>query len=145
MIWNRLFKFTPWLLVLLSSAGAWRKCRSVAGWFQRYVQLVVRRRARCFEQWEQAHPKDPRGPVFDAAAYLYSEFDRLRILQSQFFVDDRSFSDKKALVPDPDVKRKFEHALERSKMLADARLSESPARRRSFVCHGATVWLASRL
>ncbi|MBV8866279.1 MAG: hypothetical protein JO210_12875 [Acidobacteriaceae bacterium] len=83
---------------------------------------------RCFENWEQVHPKDPRGPVFDAAAYLFSEFDRLRILQSQFFVDDRNFNGKKDAdrLPDPEVKRSFEQALARSKSLADSKLRVVP-------------------
>ncbi|MDQ2841292.1 MAG: hypothetical protein M3Y72_09690 [Acidobacteriota bacterium] len=82
---------------------------------------------RHFEDWQQAHPKDPRGPVFDAAAYLFSEFDRLRILQSQFFLDDRNFSGKKTeLTPDPEVKHNFELALAKSKALADTRLQASP-------------------
>ena len=40
---------------------------------------------RTFEQWQREHPADPLGPVSDAAAYLFGEFDRLHILQSQFF------------------------------------------------------------
>lgn len=79
-----------------------------------------------FESWQRLHPDDARGPAFDAAAYLFSEFDRLRILQSQFFVDDRSFSSKHALTPDPGVKRKFEMALAQSKLLADTKLRTSP-------------------
>ena len=31
-------------------------------------------------EWKAAHPGDPMGPVSDAAAYLFSEFDRLHIL-----------------------------------------------------------------
>lgn len=125
MIWNRLLNFTACLLAFLAG-GCAAKANPLQAGFNAMYNLSFADAHRCFEQWEQAHPKDPRGPVFDAAAYLFSEFDRLRILQSQFFVDDRSFSDKKALVPDPEVKRNFEQALERSKILADARLSESP-------------------
>jgi hypothetical protein len=33
-----------------------------------------------FTEWQQIHPDDPMGPVSDAAAYLFSEFDRLHIL-----------------------------------------------------------------
>lgn len=79
-----------------------------------------------FETWEREHPQDPRGPVFDAAAYLFSEFDRLRILQSQFFVDDRSFSAKNSLAPDPAVKHHFDDALAKSKSLAEAQLRQAP-------------------
>lgn len=131
MIWNRSLGVTLCLLVLPAGAfAAVEESRSTTNplqsGFNDMYNLSFAEAHGCFEKWEQAHPEDPRGPVFDAAAYLFSEFDRLRILQSQFFVDDRSFSDRKALAPDPDVKRKFEQALERSKILADARLSESP-------------------
>ena len=44
-----------------------------------------------FQEWERLHPEDPMGPVSDAAAYLFSEFDRLHILQSEFFVHDQHF------------------------------------------------------
>ena len=33
-----------------------------------------------FEQWMASHPADPMGPVSDAAAWLFSEFDRLHII-----------------------------------------------------------------
>ena len=81
---------------------------------------------RCFEQWEAAHPEDPTAPVFDAAAYLFAEFDRLRILQAEFFVDDQSFSGKRDGAPDPQVRRHFEQALAHGKALADARLERDP-------------------
>jgi len=42
-----------------------------------------------FHQWQGLHPDDPMGPASDAAAYLFSEFDRLHILQSEFFVHDQ--------------------------------------------------------
>jgi hypothetical protein len=82
---------------------------------------------RAFRDWERAHPEDPMGPVSDAAAYLFSEFDRMRILQSEFFTDDRSFfSREKALNPDPAVKRDFEQTLAQGEKLASAALSKSP-------------------
>ncbi len=125
MIWIRSLILAAWLLAFATAASAASADPLQAGFDDMYNLSFVDAH-RCFEHWEQAHPKDPRGPVLDAAAYLFSEFDRLRILQSQFFVDDRSFSNKKALVSDPDVKRSFERALQRSKILADARLGESP-------------------
>ncbi len=39
------------------------------------------------------------GPVSDAAAYLFSEFDRLHILQSEFFVHDQHFITDHKLAP----------------------------------------------
>ncbi len=82
---------------------------------------------RALAEWQKAHPDDPMGPVSDGAAYLFSEFDRMRVLQSEFFTDDESFfSRQKALNPDPAVKRAFEEALTRSDKLAAAVLSKSP-------------------
>ena len=80
---------------------------------------------KSFQDWEKAHPSDPRGPVFDAAAYLFSEFDRLRILQSEFFLDTDSFFTAKRLNPDPAAKRNFDDALSRAKQLSEAMLAKS--------------------
>jgi hypothetical protein len=79
-----------------------------------------------FEKWEKVHPENPEGPVFDAAAYLFSEFNRLKILQSQFFLNNRGYAELKRETPSPDVKRKFELALAESKRLSDTRLQRSP-------------------
>src|SRR5665213_1676425 len=48
---------------------------------------------RTFAQYQRQNPADPLGPVSDAAAFLFSEFDRLNILQSEFFTNDRNFLD----------------------------------------------------
>ena len=82
---------------------------------------------RSFQQWDQLHPDDPMGPVSEAAAYLFSELDRMRILQSEFFVDDNTFKRGSHFDPDPVVKAKFEHALDRAQTLADRTLQRSPA------------------
>src|SRR5262252_4193696 len=49
-----------------------------AGYSQMY-NIQFADAPRTFQEWEGAHPNDPMGPVSDAAAYLFSEFDRLRI------------------------------------------------------------------
>jgi hypothetical protein len=81
---------------------------------------------RCFKDWERSHPGDPLAPVSDAAAYLFSEFDRLKILQSEFFVDNNAFFHRRTGTPDPVAKREFEAALRQSGELADAILKQSP-------------------
>jgi hypothetical protein len=73
---------------------------------------------RTFHQWENAHPADPLGPVSDAAAYLFSEFDRLHILQSEFFAEDENFLRMHKLTPDPGVKSGFESDLNITNQLA---------------------------
>ena len=79
-----------------------------------------------FEHWEKLNPGNPLGPVFDAAAYLFSEFDRLKILQSEFFVNDRGYLNRKRETPSPQVKKDFERALAESKKLSESRLLQSP-------------------
>jgi hypothetical protein len=81
---------------------------------------------RSFEQWQREHPQDPIGPVSDAAAYLFGEFDRLKILQGQFFVDDSAFRGMKKPVADPAVRQRFENDLEQGRRLSDAILHRSP-------------------
>jgi hypothetical protein len=71
-----------------------------------------------FERYQRQHPDDPLGFVSDAAAYLFSEFDRLHILQSEFFTHDDHFITDHKLAPDPAVKAQFEAALATTRQLA---------------------------
>lgn len=81
---------------------------------------------RSFQEFERSHPTDPMGPVSDAAAYLFSEFDRLHILESEFFVDDNSFRSRQKLTPDAGVRARFEQALNQAQQLAARKLAQSP-------------------
>lgn len=76
-----------------------------------------------FAEWQRLHPQDPLGPVSDAAAFLFSEFDRLHILEAEFFTNDKNFENQKQLAPDPQVKQKFDAQLEKTKVLITDRLS----------------------
>ena len=62
------------------------------------------------------------GPVSEAADVLFSEFNRLGVLQSQMFIKDPSFAAGGNLAPDPAVLGKFDVAIERSQALAEKRL-----------------------
>lgn len=80
-----------------------------------------------FEESRKDAPGDPMGPVSDAAAYLFSEFARLHILESEFFTEDSRFTDReKQLQPDPKVKAAFESALLEGQRLAGNILTRSP-------------------
>lgn len=81
---------------------------------------------QAFHRFEVAHPGDPLGPVSDAAAYLFYEFDRLKILRSDFFTSDSKLLNGKALKPDPTVKQHFEADLDKTKQLAGAILAKQP-------------------
>ncbi|MBZ5583357.1 MAG: hypothetical protein LAQ30_14335 [Acidobacteriia bacterium] len=88
-----------------------------------------------FRQYQAERPDDPMGPVSDAAAYLFSEFDRLHILQSEFFTHDQHFITDHKLTPDPGVKRKFEAALAKTRELA-ARAKDDNASFASILAGG---------
>ena len=57
-----------------------------------------------FSNWEAQHPDDPVGPVSEAAGYLFSEFNRLGVLESQFYQDDSAFASRSKQTPDATVK-----------------------------------------
>jgi hypothetical protein len=81
---------------------------------------------RAFTEWQGQHPDDPMGPISDAAVYLFSECDRLHILEAQFVADDKKTDKSTALTPDPAVKAQFEAALEKTRSLSDAKLAKDP-------------------
>jgi hypothetical protein len=79
-----------------------------------------------FQDWERQNPTDPLGPASDAAAYLFYEFDRLHILQSEFFSDDSNFDRSRHVTPDAVIRTQFEAALRRATDLANQRLAKVP-------------------
>jgi len=81
---------------------------------------------KTFAQFEQQRPDDPLGHVSNAAAYLFAEFDRLNILQSEFFVNDDRFRHAKRLTPDAAVRQAFDGELAKAEQLANGILARSP-------------------
>ncbi|MGP0072657.1 MAG: hypothetical protein ACLPWF_12085 [Bryobacteraceae bacterium] len=81
---------------------------------------------KTFGQWERDHPDDPLGPVSNAAAYLFAEFDRLNILHSEFFTDNSMFHRRPKVTPDPAVRQAFDQELEKSGKLAGDILDRTP-------------------
>jgi hypothetical protein len=80
-----------------------------------------------FADYERANPTSAMGPVSDAAAYLFTELDRLGVLRSDYLTKDESFFTANKPPPgDPTIKKKFEDALARGQKLADAKLKQSP-------------------
>jgi hypothetical protein len=79
-----------------------------------------------FARWIDGHPADPLGPASDAAAYLFSEFDRLGVIDVQLFADDGRFDSRSKLTPDPAVRRAFESRAEQANRLGDTALARNP-------------------
>ncbi len=81
---------------------------------------------KTFQGWEQSHPEDPLGPVSDAAAYLFSEFDRLHVLEVDLFTDNAHFEKRQKPAPDPAVHTAFDSQLRKAERLSTQVLSLSP-------------------
>src|SRR5919108_6280930 len=64
-----------------------------------------------FAAWQKQHPQDALGPVSEAAGLLFSELNRLGVLETRLFQDDSRFEKRKKLTPDPDLRMRFNAAL----------------------------------
>jgi hypothetical protein len=120
-----------WVFLLLGCAAAvfgadLTSATSLDEGYRQMYNLQFKDAHRTFHQFEQANPDDALGPASDAAAYLFSEFDRLHILQSEFFTDDQDFVRAHKLTPDAQVKRNFDAALDRARSLATPAGDASP-------------------
>jgi len=79
-----------------------------------------------FGAWQKLHPEDPMGPVSEAAGFLFSEFNRLGVLEAQFYDNDAAFEDRPKFSPDPALRGKFQDAIGRAEDLSRARLAKDP-------------------
>ena len=52
---------------------------------------ISREHKRSSRGWQKQHPEDPVGPVSEAAGLLFSEFNRLGVLEAQFYENDAAF------------------------------------------------------
>ena len=101
--------------------------------YRQMYNLQFREAHETLRGYQQSHPSDPFGPTSDAAAYLFGEFDRLDVLQSELFVDDELFKSRKKLDADPAIHEAFEQRLAESNREADAILQRSPNDRNALL------------
>lgn len=66
------------------------------------------------------------GPVSEAAGFLFAEFQRLGVLEAQFYENDAAFFDRPKVSPDPALRDRFREAIARAESLAHARLANDP-------------------
>lgn len=111
------------LMLLGASVGAQAQASLNDGYRAMY-NLQFEEAHRIFGAGQRTHPDDAFAAVSDAAAYLFTEFNRLHILEIEFFLDDREWD--KTPPGDPELKAKFEQALTKGEQLADAALARSP-------------------
>jgi len=119
--------------LLLASAGASgadptpvQESPLEAGYHQMY-NLDFDQAHRTFASWKTEHPDDPLGPVSMAAAYLFAEFDRLHVLQSEFFMHDENFRGAhRALAPAPGTRGLFYGEIDATQKISARRLATNP-------------------
>jgi hypothetical protein len=97
------------------------------------LDMAMNRMYNCDFQGAQAifseeirkQPADPLPYAFQASALLFSELDRMKILELEFFVDDDSVTDRKRLKPDPAVRAEVFQSTGHAKRLASKQLAEN--------------------
>ena len=78
-----------------------------------------------FQDYERAHPSDPLGYAAESTYLVFSEFNRLKLLEAEFETDNRKFFAKPAAPPDPRAKQRVLELSERAQQLAEARLRQN--------------------
>jgi len=113
------------MLASALAGTAFAQATSLDDGYRELYNLQFANAHKAFTDWQRENPEDPLGPVSDAAAYLFSEFDRLHILQLEFFAKDENFARKAPASSDPLLKQRFMSALEKTQRLATTRLASN--------------------
>lgn len=117
-----------WLLTALAAPGA-EPPAAIDRAFARLYNFDFRDAHSILDEHIRADPAYPVTYSVRAAAHLFSELYRLKILETEFFVGDEKVTDKKKLKPDPAVRQAFLSAVEEARQRANARLASSPGDR----------------
>ena len=139
---HQMISFALPLLLLAWADPAVRPADLDLGYQQMY-DLQFSEAHKTFSGYSQAFPTDPLAPVSNAAAYLFAEMDRLRILQSEFFIDDDNFRHPKKLTPDRSVRVSFDAELTKADKLSATILSKSPQDRNALFASVLSLGLRS--
>jgi len=87
------------------------------------------------DERQRADAADPLPYSVRAAVYMFSEFERLEILETDFFIDDDNMVDGQGhrQKPDPEVKRRLFVTLDEARSRANAILAADPNHRRALL------------
>jgi hypothetical protein len=96
------------------------------GWLRMY-DLQFDEAHQHFKTWERDHAANPMGPASHAAGYLFAEFARLGVLESELFVQDKNWLGRQKLHPDPQARDLFLQEVQRTDKLADSALALNSA------------------
>ena len=94
--------------------------------FRQMYNLEFDAAHQTFAEAQRRRPDDPMVPVSDAAAFLFAEFDRMHILESELFINDDAFLNRAKPEPDPKAKKGFDEQIQKTSALVDAALAKNP-------------------
>ena len=78
-----------------------------------------------FTEYKRVHPTDPFGDAALAACILFKEFNRVEVLDAEFYTDDKKLFGDRKIAPDPEVKRRLTSATDRAIELANGMLRQN--------------------
>ena len=95
--------------------------------FQRLYNFDFAGSLSILDEAGRSDPQNPLVPSVRAAAYLFMELDRMKILETKFFMNDDNMVDGSSRPkPDPAVRTKLFEAFGNSRKLAAVRLAANP-------------------
>lgn len=113
------------LALLSGSAAADSGNPELERGFRQLYNLDFAAAQQTFQAWEVQNPGNPMGAIGEASGVLFSELDRLGVLESQFYATDAGFLSRQKLTPDAAKRQELERALERAEHMARQRLAQN--------------------
>jgi hypothetical protein len=101
--------------------------------FQLLYNLDFETAQEDFAAYQKEHKDDPMGPMAEAAGLLFSELNRLGVLNPGFFDRNSGFRSKTTPKADPAIHARFDTALRRAEVLAQLRLARDPNDRNALL------------
>jgi hypothetical protein len=131
------------LLLLLASSSAFSHAAPLTGTplndgYHAMYNLDFAAAHNHFQQWMTAHPDDCLGSASDAAAYIFTEFDLLGVLDIELFADDNRFTSRKRPDIDPALRQGFQSRIAQSEHLADVAIQRNPNDANAYYCKAVT-------
>jgi hypothetical protein len=120
----------PILLLLgcacLAAAQSSAPPASIEAAFNRLYNFDFAAAHQILDRHNQVQPNEPLTFSVRAAANLFSELHRLKILEMDFFLDDDRVVERGKLTPDPGIRQAFLQDVATAERLAEARLAAKP-------------------
>lgn len=112
--------------VATGKASTITKDRTIEAGFNAMYGFDFASAGRLFAEYENARPSDPLGYAAETTSLVFSELNRLKLLEAEFETDNREFFAQPAAPPDPYLKQRILELSQRTQQLAEARLRRDP-------------------